>query len=149
MRRTLLTTLALAALGCSAPTDPDHPEAQLEQNRALWIRSGVTSYQITISRVCECLPEMAGPVVVEVRDKVILQRRYQTGAPVDPTYASLFMDVPGLFDLISDAITATAAAVSVRYNDNLGYPESIAIDWAAGAVDDEVSYRITGFTVLR
>jgi hypothetical protein len=144
-----LTTLALAALGCSAPTDPEHPEAQLEQNRALWIRSGVTSYQITISRLCECLPASSGPVIVEVRDKVIQQRRYETGASVDPAYASLFMDVPGLFDLINDAITAKAAAVSVRYNENLGYPESIAIDWQAGAADDEVSYRITGFTVLR
>jgi hypothetical protein len=92
---------------------------------------------------------MAGPVVVEVRDKVIQLRRYQTGAPVDPAYASLFMDVPGLFDIINEAITAKAAAISVRYNDHLGYPESIAIDRVAGAVDDEVSYRISGFTVLR
>ena len=38
--------------------------------------------------------------------------------------------------------------MAVRYDGAYGYPVSIQIDWVAGAVDDEVSYHITEFSVL-
>ncbi|HEX9892689.1 MAG TPA: DUF6174 domain-containing protein, partial [Gemmatimonadales bacterium] len=66
----------------------------------------------------------------------------------DPQFADLFAAVPGLFDLIEEAIHAPAAGLAVRYNPAYGYPESIQIDWVAGVVDDEVSYHITDFVVL-
>ena len=59
----------------------------------------------------------------------------------------MFTSVPGLFDLIDEAIRRDVAGLGVRYNSEFGYPESIQIDWLAGAVDDEVSYRITDFTL--
>ena len=107
----------------------------------------MSDYQFTIARVCECAPESAGPVVVEVRDGVVSERTYASGISVDPQYSDLFTSVPGLFDLIDEAIRRDAAGLAVRYNASYGYPESIQIDWVAGAVDDEVSYRITDFAL--
>jgi hypothetical protein len=143
----LLYSLVLAtALGaCAAPTAPDNPADQLEQARARWQQAGIASYRYTITRTCECTPEMTGPVTVEVRSGQVASQRYETGSAVDPQYADLFAPVPGLFDLIERAILLPAASVSVRYHQTLGYPESIAIDEVAGVVDDEVSYRVTGF----
>ena len=46
-----------------------------------------------------------------------------------------------------EALRREAAGLAVRYNATFGYPESIQIDWVAGAVDDEVSYRITDFSL--
>jgi hypothetical protein len=120
----------------------------LERHRALWLAAGISSYRYSLERSCFCQRESLGPVVIEVRRGEVETRRYATGAPVDPQFAEIFTTIPGLFDLIESALDLPAAAVSVRYHRVLGYPQSIQIDWLAGAADDEVSYRITGFTVL-
>jgi hypothetical protein len=145
-----LSVLGLLALGaCSDATGPDDAAALLAQNRDLWASAGVTSYRYTISRSCECVPESAGPVTVEVRDGQVVDRRYASGAAVNLQYSEIFTTVPGLFAIIQEAVDLPAASLAVRYHEQFGYPESIAIDRVAGAVDDEVSYRVTGFTVLR
>ena len=148
LSRTLLPAL-LALAGCSDMTGPDDAAALLEHNRAIWSGAGVTSYRYTITRACECTPESAGPVTVEVRNGLVVDRRYESGAAVSPQYSEVFTTVPGLFDIIQEAVTLPAASLSVRYNEDYGYPESIAIDWVAGAVDDEVSYRVGSFNVFR
>ena len=144
----ILLPLFLALGACSAPTEPADPRALLAQNRALWGSANISAYQYTITRYCECTPESAGPVVVEVRSGKVETARYIDGAAVDPQFSGLFTNVPGLFDLIEEALNRPAAAVSARYHASLGYPESIQIDWVAGAVDDEISYRITDFSPL-
>ena len=147
MRKYLLVLL-VAAGACSSSTEPSDQAQALSASRARWNRSGVTDYQFTIARVCECSPESVGPVVVEVRGGEVSERKYASGVTVDPQYADVFTDVPGLFDLIEEAIRRDAAGLAVRYNGTYGYPESIQIDWMAGAVDDEVSYRISDFSLL-
>ena len=146
--RHLLIVLLLASGGCTSASGPTDPATALAFARARWFNTGVTDYQFTIARVCECLPEMAGPVVVEVRGGTVAERTYATGTSVDPQYADLFTAVPGLFDLIDEAIRRDAAGLAVRYNTEYGYPESIQIDWVAGTVDDEVSYHITDFALF-
>lgn len=145
----VLLSALLVLPGCTDATGPDDPAAQLERNRALWSSAGVTSYRYTITRSCECTPESAGPVTVEVRNGLVVDRRYESGAAVSPQYSEIFTTVPGLFDIIGEAVALPAASLAVRYNRDYGYPESIAIDWVAGAVDDEVSYRVGSFNVLR
>lgn len=144
--RVLASLLLLAAAACSDTTGLSSQDDLLNQNRALWGRKGPANYQYVITRSCECLPESAGPVTVVVREGQVDTRHYASGAPVDPQYDQLFTSVPGLFELIQQAVDLPAAGLAVRYNSQLGYPESIQIDWVAGAVDDEVSYRITDFT---
>ncbi len=146
--RTLPLVLLLAVAGCTSSSGPTDPATALALSRARWFNAGISDYQFTIARVCECLPEMAGPVVVEVRGGAVAERTYASGTSVDPQYADLFTAVPGLFDLIDEAIRRDAAGLAVRYNSEYAYPESIQIDWVAGAVDDEVSYRITDFALL-
>ena len=146
MHRYLLVLL-VAVGACSSSTDPSDQSQALSASRARWNRSGIANYQFTIARLCECTPESVGPVVVEVRGGAVAERKYASGVTVDPQYADLFTDVPGLFDLIDEAIRRDAAGLAVRYNGSYGFPESIQIDWVAGAVDDEVSYRISDFTV--
>jgi len=146
--RALLPALLVLA-GCSDATGPDDAAALLEHNRDVWFNAGVTSYRYTITRSCECTPESTGPVTVEVRNGLVVDRRYDSGAAVSPQYSEIFTTVPGLFDIIEEAVSLPAASLSVRYNEDYGYPESIAIDWVAGAVDDEVSYRVGSFNVLR
>lgn len=146
--RTLLLALVLLVPACVDSTGPSDPSTALALARAKWLATDFPSYTYTLERICECVPEMTGPVVIEVRDRQVDQRRYLSGAAVDPQFFDLFTTVPGLFDLIDDAINRPAAAIAVRYNPAYGYPESIQIDWVAGAVDDEVSYRVSDFALL-
>ena len=145
--RKLLFVFFLAVTGCTDSTSPSDEATALALSRARWFNYGFTDYQFTIARVCQCLPEMAGPVLVEVRGGLVVEQRYASGISVDPQYSDLFTAVPGLFDLIDEALRREAAGLAVRYNATFGYPESIQIDWVAGAVDDEVSYRITDFSL--
>jgi len=142
-----MLVLLLAVASCAGSTGPTDPASELALSRARWFNRGVTDYQFTIARLCECAPESSGPVVVEVRNGVVSERKYASGISVDPQYSDLFTSVPGLFDLIDEAIRRDAAGLAVRYNGSFGYPESIQIDWVAGAVDDEVSYHITDFAL--
>lgn len=144
----ILLPLLFALGACSASTEPSDPRGLLIQNRALWASASIRDYQYTVARYCFCTPESSGPVIVEVRSGKVATARYIGGAAVDPQFSGLFTNVPGLFDLIEEALNRPAAAVSARYDPSLGYPESIQIDWVAGAVDDEVSYRITDFSTL-
>lgn len=135
----------LLAGACGSPAGPADQAELLAVHRALWSRQGPASYQFTLTRSCECLADLTTPVRIVVVNQVVNDRRYVTGAPVDPQYEVLFTSVPGLFDLIQQAVDARAPALAVRYNAHYGYPESIQIDWVAGTADDEVSYRITDF----
>jgi hypothetical protein len=65
---------------------------------------------------------------------------------VPPSVGEAFPDVHGLFNLIDEALESGAAHISVRYDPALGYPTFIDIDQQATTVDDEFSYRLTGFT---
>lgn len=120
-RRTVLAVaLPLWAAACgSAATEPG---GGLEAARARWARGGPAAYSVTISRSCECLPEMSGPVVVTVRHGVVTGRRYAgTGAAVAPTYAELFPAVEGLFALVDAGVRSGARPLDARYDPTFGY----------------------------
>lgn len=134
--------IGVLGLGC----DLTSPSGQLNSARGRWEDRGPAAYRITLFRSCECLAEMTGPVVIEVRDGQVDTRTYTfNGETPGPTYDDIFVGVEGLFDLIADAISQDAARVEVTYHPILGYPERIAIDYHARYVDDEVTYTLTDF----
>ena len=137
----------LGATACSggAPTSVRFELAQ-SQAEARWSREALASYRFTIHRSCECLPEMTGPTVVVVTDRIVASRHYQrTGAAVPERYVDLFPTVEGLFALIDLAREQGAVSIDVQYDATYGYPTHIAIDYAAPMVDDEVVYTISSF----
>jgi hypothetical protein len=139
--RTLLVTAVIA--GCSGATAPDR---ELKAARALWQQRHPASYDITIARSCECTAEMGGPVIVSVRDGVVVSRTYvATGAAVGSSYTELFPTIDGLFARIDDARSRNAASLDVNYDSEFGFPALIAIDYDRVMVDDEISYRATDF----
>lgn len=151
------TTGLLLCLACSRATDPGDSRAALAEARLLWTRHGVPSYRLTLVRetsgsmvTANAAESTLGvPVVVEVRDGIVVQRFYlSTGLPVSDALQQGFPDVPGLFDRIQRAIDEEAAALQVRYDETRGYPLSIQIDQVAGVAGDEETYRVTGFEIL-
>ena len=117
-----LVALTTGASECSV-FSTDHA-ANLAAARSLWQRRGPDDYSITISRSCECLPGMAEPAVVVVRDGVVESRTYvRTGLPVPPEFGHGYPSVEGLFERIEEGLAAEGnGELSVDYHSAYGYP---------------------------
>jgi hypothetical protein len=128
---------------CNGTTAPDW---ELRAAQARWSQRGLPSYDITVSRGCECLPESTGPAVVSVRDGIVVSRTYvSNGAPVGLAYAESYPTVEGLFKKIDDARRQNPASLEVDYDPTFGYPRRIAIDYDRQMVDDEIVYYASDF----
>ena len=131
------------ALGLLACGDGLAPSADLQRNRIKWRLSGIDTYTLVIRRGCECLvPEMTGPVWLEVRAGVVMSRTYGDGTPVPESYHDAFPDVSGLFAIIEDAVRQNAATLAVQYHPAHGAPMQFYIDYHATMADDEVGYTM-------
>ena len=118
----VLLALNMGASECSL-TSPD-PESSLALARARWERRGPDDYSITIWRSCECLPGMAEPAIVVVRDGVVESRTYiRTGLPVPAQYEQGYPSIDGLFERIEEGLEAEGnGELSVSYHPVYGYP---------------------------
>jgi hypothetical protein len=145
-----LTTVSLLALACSVsgPDDEENPLAGLTEAIQAWQASGISDYQLAMRRTCgECLPTSALAVVVNVSGGEKTVTRATNGEPVEAP-AEIYPDVEGLFELIEEMVLA-GADIAVDYDDDLGFPRSIAVDPVPDAVDDEFGYVIDDLTVGR
>lgn len=165
MLRTLLLAAFLAPLaGCPAPEETapgpgepvigpdggasaDTPAARddLEAARERWADAALEAYEMTLQRICFCpTPDYTGPFEVTVRDgklaSVVLN-----GAEVDDERG---ITVEGLFALIEEAYDRDAASVVVEYDERMGHPTSLSIDYDVRMADEEIGYRVSDLTAL-
>jgi hypothetical protein len=121
-------------------------QAELDANIEKWRQSGVTSYEFEHQVNCFCPEDLRSPVVVAVNDGVIASRTYaETGQAVAETFQDRFIDVPGLFEMVQDAIDQDADRISVEFDAELGYPTSIDIDYNFLMADEEVGITVNSF----
>jgi len=142
----LLTGASSATAQAQLPAHPVDPEIadgtaqqQLNAARQRWQTAHIGDYHFTIERLCFCAPAFRGPATLIVRD----------GMPLAPPAA--FQDVatvPRLHAVVQKAITDRVERLDVAY-DARGVPVSISIDVSSMLADEEIAYRITGFTVDR
>ena len=130
-RPDLLLALAVLIVGCSGTTEGD-----LEAAEDRWAASEVSSYDLEVRLTCFCPPDVAGPFDITVSNHEIAEVWYE-GAVIEPTDATPTMafTVEGLFGIVRENLSADA--LSVTYDDELGYPTLIDIDQDSNEVDDE------------
>jgi hypothetical protein len=144
-RASILIALLVASGACTV----SGPESDLEAARRRWADRGPTSYEMVVGPECFCGEAVTARVLVTVRQREVVSRHYvSSGASVDSRWDAAFPDVPGLFDLIEDAIDRKAARVSASYDPQLGYPMRIDIDYRRDYVDDEVTYLVGAWRPL-
>lgn len=138
----LVLSLLLAAPVSAADPDPVDPEItngtaarELAKAREKWLDKEVSSYRITVHRYCFCPSPFKTTVTVRKGKPVKVSAR--------PWYGP--KTVPAMFQVIGQAIRNEVAVLDVSYDDRLGIPKRTSIDYIAMAVDDEMTYRITGF----
>lgn len=132
--------LSITAAACDSPFGlGDGDGERLEDNRARWAARGFESYDLTVQRLCFC--GSVEPVRVEVRNgqpvSVVVAG---TGEPV--LMPASFPTVPGLFDIVEDAIERDAHELHVEYDPDRGVPVRIEIDYNENTVDEEVTWVV-------
>ncbi len=157
MLRLLVAAVVLAPLaGCPAPA-PVMPPAtetpaptggavrspELDAARQRWADVGYDAYRMTLQRACFCPEDYRGPFDVTVRHGAVDDATFN-GATVD---AERVLTVAALFDLLEDAYDRNAARVDVTFDDELGYPTSLYIDYDEGIADEEVGYTVADVQV--
>lgn len=156
MRRLLVLVPLLLAAGCESTTGPAGVSAlRLSTAEARWAAHGSASYQIVEGRSCECLPEMSGPVRLEVRvlpslppgpaTETVGMTYESTGEPVPENYRSSFLTIRQLFALIREARAQGAYLVAAEFDPVRGYPSLVSIDYDRAIADDEVVYSVTSY----
>jgi len=151
---TLLIVFACAGyfftLTEEAPADPISAERQqLETSRALWAKASAVDHSYVVERVCYCPADYREPYrVTRIGQSITFgymrdtsDRGSSASAPPDPK------SVDDLFDLLDRALNS-ADSMSVLYNRQHGFPETLSIDWVNEIADDELGFYVRDFTVL-
>lgn len=147
-----LLTVVAGLAGCGAPRSSplDTAQGELDRNRRTWEALGSEDYRYVGRRGCFCPPDIYSPVIVEVRGGEVVSRTYQEdGRAVSEEHAELWPALPGVFDLVQDAIDREAADVAVAYDPDTGVPRTIRIDYDEMMADEELGYEVEGFEPLQ
>ena len=140
----VLTSLAVFGMACGGQGE----KQSLARHRDLWAGQGVASYQYQLKVNCFCPPEVTDQVIVVVRDGVSEVTYVANGEPADSKHFGKYDTVGELFSVIDDALTRKPGEISITYDESLGFPASIRIDFVKQAADDEIAYTVSEFQTL-
>jgi len=146
----VLTVLGGQALGAPAFAAD---LAELDANRSRWVAAATEQYQYGYQKYCDCHREDPPETVVSV-DGGRVTRVYHLHSdsrrevPAREGSLDLYWTIDGLFDLVAAALER-GVTVRVRYDETLGYPAQIFIDYDANAIGDELDVRLTRVELSR
>lgn len=137
----VVALLFAAPLPARAAVDVPAAQARLAAARALWNGQHVRDYSFRLTLSCMCVGR-GRPVTQTVR----------AGRNVRPKLAPPgFRTFPSLFAMLDRHLSSPSgiAALHVVYDPRRGFPRRATLDLNADAVDDELSWTIDRFCVLR
>lgn len=113
------------------------------QNLKRWQSLGWENYDVVYQRQCFCVAAVTKKIRVKVRGGRINDAVYaeDNGTLVSDINHGL-KSIDDWFKLISNAIDRPADSLQVSYDEALGYPRSLSIDYYQRMADDEVSVKI-------
>lgn len=121
-------------------------QAELDMKRDQWNAAGSENYDYFLQRLCFCAPESIRRGLVEVRSGIVTTvTDAETLQPLDPQD---FLTVDGLFNELQIALNLPAFAIDAQFDDTLGYPQSIHIDFSEPIADDEIAYTARNLTLV-
>jgi len=138
--------------GCVA--DPDDPARDvwetLQAQSERWQSRGVTEYEFSVELRCFCLPEFRGPFQVDVSDDHNGVSEVRLGDRVlgeDDRAGWRIGRAHDLFDFIRSYVRSDS--IDVTYDATTGFPLEMRADPDEHAIDDEIGFVVTDFTVIR
>ena len=136
----------LFLLGGAARAQP--PAEALENARARWQASRITSYELAYKKHCPCYRDEPATTIVTVTDGQITRVRYRhDGANEDVEIAAdriqRYWTVPDLFEVIAAALADRAVDLRATYEGARGLPTYLYLDYDRASVGDEIELRVS------
>lgn len=137
---------------CNSIVD-NEKENDFKTSRNLWQEQKIESYSFEFSKLCYCGGLFNPATIIVEADTIHAVLDPETAEPLrDPQtqelvltkYPESFLTIDELFEVIENA-REKADKLNVEYDQNLGYPIHIEIDYIKEAVDDEVTYKVNNF----
>jgi hypothetical protein len=147
MLRLIASVLAIAFVASPAVAD-----TALDNARARWRGAALAAYEYGYHKYCECHRESPPETIVSIRNGAVVGVRHRpAGSDVEVQAAEknlgYYWTVEGLFGLIASALER-GVEVRTLYDDALGFPRDIYIDYDAEFIGDELDLRLTAVTPL-
>lgn len=159
LKRFTLIVSILILTACSvpfAPTATPQPTvnaelATLTQNRQKWDALKATHYRFKLNIGCYCAFRSQMPLSIEVKDGKVVSMLDQNGQPASESsdIFDKYNTVEKLFETLQAALTGEADKTTIDYNAQDGYPENVYIDYIALAADDERSFTVSDFQIIK
>jgi hypothetical protein len=126
-------------------TEPDDLRAaELAERRERWDAGQPAAYRFTIQAACFCVDTFTRPRSITVENGQVVAEEPAPDGGADPERV---LTIEDLFDRAELAI-AEADAVEIDYDNDFDFPATIAVDDMLDAIDDEITYTVTGFEVI-
>ena len=137
-----------AALGLAFAAGAGAQTSDIGAARARWEAAGIDSYRYTYQKYCECQPKAPPQTFVTVSDGRVtdvfhVHADSDRQVPARSGSLEYYWTIEGLFDLL-EAATSRDAVVRMQFDETLGYPLSVYIDYYPDIFGDEVDVRVTG-----
>jgi hypothetical protein len=130
---------------------PAAADTELDAARARWQRAALASYEYGYHKFCECHRESPPETIVTVAGNEVTRVRHRPAGSATEVPAldriEYYWTVEGLFELVASAL-GRGVEVRVAYDETLGYPREIYIDYDAGFIGDELDLRLTRVAAL-
>jgi len=143
----VLALIMLTINGCGGSNDSDDSGnaamlKSLNDNLAKWNNAGLNNYLINSKRICFCAS--VEEVIVNVEEGMVKDARYlSSGEYLTIEELQHVYSVNEYFEIIREAINQQANVLRVDYDNDLGFPGNIYIDYDAAIADDEITYEIS------
>lgn len=122
---------------------------EIETNQALWLGEGINSYNYEYNLICFCDACTTFPVTVEVRDGVVASVSYvDPDDPIIVEYCSgednptPAYTIDTLFTILLFGFDNANGTVTATFDETLGIPTSVSIDYETNVADDETAWNI-------
>ena len=128
--RFLAAFAAPIAVACSDGLGPAF--RALDAAEARWAAAGYASYEFTTTRVCECPPELPGPMRVTVENGAVTAvTRIADAQSLDPAQ---WYTIEDLFGLIRVELDRLPSRLEAEYHTTLGFPTRV--EYGRREIDD-------------
>ena len=117
--------------------------------RETWARNRIDSYVYVLDMQCYCaLPKSAKVFVINGRVERV-QGTESNEVYIDPVVLSQYKTIPEYFELIDELYRKNPDSLTIEHNRYLGYPELVQADISYKMADEEISYKLTNFQLLK
>lgn len=145
----LLLTLALGILLAGTVAAAEQDMARLDSARALWEAAQNGDYRFRYQKYCDCNRDEPKITVVTVSDGAVASVHHlfsgsDREVPAREGSLTEYWTMEDLFDKLAAAY-ASDAMVRVEYNEELGFPQTLYIDYRPDLVGEEIDLRRIGF----